>query len=77
MTKDHFQANLLDWDNIEGTMLSAESVLEYIEEFYVLKESIAKDGINACRYNYNEWMGKILDVVEEYVLKNQQTIIED
>jgi len=38
--KHHFQGMMLDWNDIsEGhTMLEANSVLEYIQEFYILKE---------------------------------------
>ena len=39
--KEHFEANVLDWDDVKGCWwwkLNAEYVYEYIEEFYVLKE---------------------------------------
>lgn len=36
----HFEANMLDWDDVNNcwwAMLAADSVLGYIQEFYVLK----------------------------------------
>jgi hypothetical protein len=39
--KEHFEANMLDGESIKEwkVMLEAESILEYIQEFYNLKEN--------------------------------------
>lgn len=41
--KKHFEENMLDGDEVQGgQMISSESVLEYIEESYVLRGDILK-----------------------------------
>lgn len=41
--KEHFEANMLDGDEVQGgQMLSSEYVLEYIQEYCLLKDEILK-----------------------------------